>query len=287
MSARCPDGHLSQAQDYCDTCGLPIGASSSAAPAPTPAESGVAPTALEPRECPHCGAPAAARALFCENCGYDFTTGTAPGSLPRPGGVGSRASLDSGGSAPAGTPGGGEEDEDVSAVVRPRGAAPQVQPDSGGRPHAGADVEGLTRPTSAVTTGPTGWVAEVWVDPDWFSEQDPPDPLPSVGHPQVIPLRARSVLVGRPSRSRGITPDVDCSGDPGVSRRHCQLTFDGVRWSVEDLQSANGTFLGPVGDPLPVTPVRPGERRVVEPGTRLYVGGWTRIALREALPSEA
>ncbi len=24
MSARCPDGHLSESTDYCDTCGLPM-----------------------------------------------------------------------------------------------------------------------------------------------------------------------------------------------------------------------------------------------------------------------
>lgn len=275
MSVRCPEGHQSQAEDYCDTCGAPIGESTT--PPPAAAPSAPAP-ASEPRTCPNCQAAAAARALFCENCGYDFTTDTAPSGASPAGVSATRTAV------PGETD--GEEDEDASAVVRPRSAPVPGAAPYGGLPPVGADGEGMTRPTSAVTTGPTGWVAEVWVDPEWFSEQDPPDPLPSVGHPHVVPLRARSVLVGRPSRSRGITPDVDCSGDPGVSRRHCQLTFDGVRWSVEDLQSANGTFLGPVGDPLPVTPVRPGERRVIEPGIRLYVGGWTRIALREAMPSE-
>ena len=54
----------------------------------------------------------------------------------------------------------------------------------------------------------------------------------------------RSVLVGRPSASRSIHPDIDCSGDIGVSRRQAQLTTDGQRWWVEDLQSANGTYVG-------------------------------------------
>jgi hypothetical protein len=29
-------------------------------------------------DCPHCGTPNEAGALFCEGCGYDFTTGQAP-----------------------------------------------------------------------------------------------------------------------------------------------------------------------------------------------------------------
>src|SRR3954454_1355422 len=90
----CPNGHPSTASDYCDTCGVPIpagasapdpgGASTSAAPessaarAPDagPAGSG----APDPQVCPNCGSPKDAAALFCEACGYDFTTGT----MPRP-----------------------------------------------------------------------------------------------------------------------------------------------------------------------------------------------------------
>src|SRR5690606_25776352 len=35
--------------------------------------------------CPHCGALNVEDALFCESCGYDFTTGTPPmGSDPQP-----------------------------------------------------------------------------------------------------------------------------------------------------------------------------------------------------------
>ena len=73
-----------------------------------------------------------------------------------------------------------------------------------------------------------------------------------------MPLRERSVLVGRPSASRNIHPAVDCGTDSGVSRRHCQLNTDGQRWWVEDLQSANGTYVSRAGDPLPTTPIPPG-----------------------------
>ncbi len=65
---------------------------------------------------------------------------------------------------------------------------------------------------------------------------------------------APSVLVGRASRSRDITPDIDLSSDNGISRRHAQLTTDGTRWWVEDLGSSNGTYVGPAVGPLPTDP---------------------------------
>ena len=102
------------------------------------------------------------------------------------------------------------------------------------------------------------WVAEVWVDPDWYAAQESEDPCPSPGLPGVVPLRLQSVLIGRPSTSRNIHPEIDCTGDPGVSRRQAQLTTDGQRWWVEDLQSSNGTYVGPASGPLPTDPVPPG-----------------------------
>ena len=84
-TATCPNGHESEAPDYCDTCGAPIaeGGGSAGASAATPATSG-GETASEPvagpESCLSCGADKASGALFCEACGYDFTTGT----MPRP-----------------------------------------------------------------------------------------------------------------------------------------------------------------------------------------------------------
>ena len=97
----------------------------------------------------------------------------------------------------------------------------------------------------------------------------------------------RSVLVGRPSVSRGIHPQVDCGADTGVSRRHCQLSTDGQRWWVEDLQSSNGTYVSPAGEALPTDPIPPGQRRELGDGDRLYLGAWTRLVVRKALPGEA
>ncbi len=251
----CPNGHASTASDYCDTCGVPIPAGEAApdpaaggaAAAPDPAAgsgagasaggSGVA-AAPDPQACPNCGSPHDEAALFCEACGYDFTTGT----LPRP--------VD-----PAGAP---------DAVAVPDGPDPAP-----------------LAPAIAVD-----WVAEVWVDPDWYAAQESQDPCPSPGLPAVVELAAKSVLIGRPSASRNIHPEVDCTGDSGVSRRQAQLTTDGQRWWVEDLQSSNGTYVGPASGPLPTDPVTPGQRRELSEDDRIYVGAWTRIVVRRATPEE-
>jgi FHA domain/zinc-ribbon domain len=263
----CPDGHTSQSGDYCDVCGLPIqgsagssaagsavgsAAGSSAAPSslPPPLPGSAGPRAGSPplaspasslsldtpaaatRTCPNCSTDNPADALFCENCGYDFTTG----QLPRP-------------------------------------LAP---PDL-------ASAQGVPPPAP---DGTVDWVAEVWIDPDWYAAQGVTDPLPSAGEPAVVPLAERTVLVGRTSTSRNIHPQIDCSADSGVSRRHAQLSTDGQRWWVEDLQSSNGTYVGGAGEPLPTTPVPPGQRVELADDDRVYVGAWTRIVVRRAAPGE-
>jgi len=100
--------------------------------------------------------------------------------------------------------------------------------------------------------------------------------------PVIVPLDMRSLLVGRRSVSRNITPQIDCGADSGVSRRHAQLTTDGQRWWVEDLQSSNGTYIGGAGEALPTTPITPGQRVELEDDDRIYVGAWTRIVVRQS-----
>jgi FHA domain len=248
MIAVCPAGHSSLAQDYCDVCGLPID------PAVTPARA-APPTATSQQPgrqpCPNCGADNSVDALFCESCGYDFTTGTMPRSLVSP--------------------------------AFPN--APTVNPSP-------------LSPTSAVpTTGPAigngvqpaetlDWVAEVWIDPAWYEAQQSPDPMPSPGLPVVVPLRSRSILIGRTSRSRNIHPQIDCEPDSGVSRRQTQLTTDRSRWWVEDLDSANGTFVAAATDPIPTSPIPVGLKHELAADDRIYVGAWTRIVIRRATDDE-
>lgn len=141
-------------------------------------------------------------------------------------------------------------------------------------------------PPVELLTGPVEWVAELWVDPAWLAVQETRHQPPSGGPPVVVPLRGRTLLIGRPSASQHITPDIDCSHDPGVSRRHAQLTTDGVRWFVEDLDSANGSFVGPAAGPLPEYPVPRSTRVELDDDDRLYIGAWTRIVVRRATASE-
>jgi hypothetical protein len=55
------------------------------------------------------------------------------------------------------------------------------------------------------------------------------------------------LLIGRKDNARGIFPDVDLGldggYDAGVSRRHAILSYEDSAYRVEDLGSANGTFI--------------------------------------------
>ena len=58
---------------------------------------------------------------------------------------------------------------------------------------------------------------------------------------------ATTQLIGRRDEARGVVPEVDLGGDggydSGVSRRHAMLTCRDDEYYVEDLGSANGTFI--------------------------------------------
>lgn len=380
MSVRCPEGHLSEATDYCDTCGMPI-ASGAAVPGGavpdaggpldlgTPVGAGLGGAGLggaaqswgaqpgmldlaglegrggpgggavsagaggaqaggppAPAACPHCGAPAVPGALFCEACGYDFTTGTPPHEGPPVATAGDALGSEAGELAAAEEPEaepGAEvsrpEPEDVADALDPEVTKPAAEAGEAAEvgeaaeaaeleaeAEPGAEVSGpgsnqepdpepLPAPAPTEASRPyeggdavvnTPWLVEVWIDPDWYAEQETPEPAPSAGVPRLAVLHGTRALVGRFSRSRGVVPEVDCAGDPGVSRRHCELSTDGVRWWVTDLDSANGTFVGAVGAPLPTEPISPGVRRELSEGDRLYLGGWTRLVLRHALVEE-
>ena len=131
--------------------------------------------------------------------------------------------------------------------------------------------------------GPARWVAEIWIDPEWYRIQQAPEQLPSPGQPLIQSLRKSTIVIGRTSASG--RPDLDCVTDTGVSRRQAVLTTDGIRWFLEDLGSSNGTYIGQVDRPLPTAPIS--GRVELGPHDRIYVGSWTRIVVRPALMQEA
>ena len=290
MSAVCPNGHTSEAEDYCDVCGSPIDPS-----AVTPAGSAQPPGAAQPGGAgqPANGAPAGA-GQPAEAQGEAVSEGGVSG-IP-----GGQSSLDL--DAPAPTEPAPAEPAPTEAsrlecpnchTENPEGAlfceACGYDFTTGAMPRASAAEaasSALAGPGEEEQGEPFEWVAEVWVDPDWYATQEAEDPCPSPGLPTLIPLRHKSLLLGRVSSSRNTHPEIDLSTDPGVSRRHAQLTTDGTRWFVEDLDSSNGTFVAPASGPLPDQPIQVGPKRELDDDDRLYVGAWTRVVVRRATPEE-
>ena len=254
----CPIGHKTQQTDFCDTCGLPIDPNAEAdAPTPTPVPVPV-PAAAEPApesgktlECPNCRTPNLPQALFCEACGYDFETGQVPDN-----------------------------------PWAPAAAAEEYLPEAPVGAEATAEQEPAATEREPVAGRPITWVAELWIDPDWYALQGSPDPLPSASLPDIIPLVEEQNLIGRMSVSRSIFPQIDCELDTGCSRRHALLTTDWTRWWVEDLDSANGTFVGDATGPLPSMPI-PRGRVELRPDQRIYLGAWSRIVVRRATDDES
>jgi pSer/pThr/pTyr-binding forkhead associated (FHA) protein len=77
--------------------------------------------------------------------------------------------------------------------------------------------------------------------------------------------------------------------DPLVSRRHCQILWDGVYCTVEDLGSTNGTYVN--GQPLTaVYALRPGDRLQVahvvfdfaDPQATLIGHKWPKLEIEQA-----
>ncbi len=408
MSAICPLGHTSDSEDYCDTCGSPMGstaggsASAGSAAAPTSAGGAAtgagaagsgpegAPPAPTTQQCPNCDTVNVADALFCEACGYDFTTGVMPRPIaladgsylapmeprqptepaesadpdappetavapeagategsdstaagpatdaaePSADETPARSGESAGDSASPSVEAGVDDDEatesatesaveaatepDVASDVEAESSGPVVAPapktpagetaaEAESSSHlatpapagpAAAAPSPSPSPSAGAGEAPSGklaayrppsretakdWIVEVWIDPDWYAVQDSDEPCPSPGIPEIVALRD-GALVGRPSASRRIHPDIDVGTDTGVSRRQALLSTDGHRWWVEDLDSSNGTFVGPASGPLPVDPIA--SRVEVDADDRIYVGAWTRLVVRPATDSE-
>lgn len=246
----CPNGHESVDPDWCDTCGTRLSAADPT-PAATPSPSGAggaAPPAGSPTAtaaCPNCSVANSIDSLFCEDCGYDFTTGQAPAPpAPRPPVIESATPL--AGAAQSATPG---------SAVPPK-------------------------PPPAPPT--TEWTLQVSVDPAWFALKGsladaPCPPVSSI----EIGLPTSSALVGRTSQSRNLHPEIALDNDPGVSRRHAQLVFDVGAWTIADVGSTNGTYLVASGtEPTEHTEaLLANTAATIAPGDRIFLGAFTCLSL--------
>ena len=91
-----------------------------------------------------------------------------------------------------------------------------------------------------------------------------------MNYAQITVIEPNGVKRSRPLTSRGLaigrSPDNDLViAYDLVSRHHAQVTFDGNRYYVTDLDSANGTFLGN-------TKLIPNEPTSWSPGIPLQIG---------------
>ncbi len=262
------------------------------------------------RECPNCHATSVGDVAFCGSCGYDFVTGSEPVAGGR---AGARGGVDGNWEADPEGGDGAEEPaeplptslqaaEPLEAYIDPRRDADDIElPTTAAE--LGLDEDELARrPRVPPPTPPapgqareahdrpehrppsrdkdTGWVAELWVDHVWAATRDSDQPVPDAGPPEVTRLTTDNLVVGRTNIERGLHPDLDAGTDAGVSVRHAQLTGDGHRWWIEDLDTSNGTYVGTVGEPLPTEPLDHGERVEIDEDDRVYLGAWTRLVLR-------
>jgi hypothetical protein len=215
----CPKGHHSQAGDYCDECGAPIGASTTPAPEAVPA---VAKTLTVPATppgdpCPDCDTPRGGR--FCEVCGYDFVLAPAAG-----GGMSGATATSAGSSA----------------------GSPDL-------------VSGRTGTWRLVVTADPAYHARMQAQADADAEPIAlpvfvPERRFDLDRPRVlIGRRSRSRGI-EPEVDLSGPP-----ADPAVSHAHALLVqqADGD-WAVVDLDSANGTYVNdnphaiPANTPTPV-----------------------------------
>lgn len=272
--ATCPAGHPSAGDQFCEVCGVLIGAAPAFVTENAPAENapagdpagatgqGTAAGAAAPpgEPCPRCGAPRAGN--FCESCGYDFAA-VGPDTLD-PAVFRSAPPLPPRSFPPPPPPPAPPPPPPPATPQSP--SAPQVAPTQAG----------------PVPPAPGGeWTAVVTADRAYYDAVQAaggPDAagiaFPAYSPQRRFRLAGDEVRIGRRSVSTGIDPEIDLSvppADPGVSRLHAVLlrSPDGG-WCVVDPGSANGTEVNgseiPQGQPVPL-----------RDGDRIHLGAWTEL----------
>lgn len=126
------------------------------------------------------------------------------------------------------------------------------------------------------------WCAVIAPDRDYFETAGAAAQaftFPATNQARRVTLTGSAVRIGRHSRSRAITPEIDLAvppADPCVSREHARLLSqpDGT-WAVIDDGSENGTYLNGGTTPIPSRQLIP-----LSEGDRVHLGVWTTITLR-------
>jgi hypothetical protein len=277
--ATCPSGHQSASVDFCDVCGVLIGAAPSLAAEVLPAgdTGGTASTTvggapLTPAEpCPRCGVARVGQ--FCESCGYDFSAAGPDTFVPGTFGPGAYPPVPPPAAPPPPAP---PPPAPPSPGPVPPASPPPAPPDAGPVTQAPPSVPVQPAPLADVE-----WIAVVSADRAYYDSIQAaggPDAA-GIAFPAYFPQRrfrlaGSEMRIGRHSLSSGINPEIDLSvppADPGVSRLHAVLlkTPDGT-WSVVDPGSANGTVVN--GSEIPYDQAVP-----LRDGDRIHLGAWTEL----------
>jgi hypothetical protein len=166
----------------------------------------------------------------------------------------------------------------LDQVSSPHEAAPPA-----GYPVPGRDQPTVAAPPTAWSSPAGTWSAVVSADHAYFESVQAANStdveaihFPAQPLERRITLERTPLAIGRRSRSRNIEPDIDLTGDPGVSRMHAMLAADATgTWTITDRDSPNGTLLnGAEIRPLQPIPLRDGDY--------INLGAWTRITITRA-----
>ncbi len=280
--APCPNGHESASDDFCDVCGMRIGASPATGPSPAVSAPPRPDTAAE--TCPRCGTPRTGQ--FCEACGRNFNGPRfIPAGPPPPASAGPPPSSPASSLPPASA-------IPPTSVGSPTPSAPSA-PSAESAPSArSAPSVPSARSAPSVPSSPSmssfpypqaTWTAVVGADRAYYERVQAltgPEGA-AVAYPPYCAERrfqlvGNQMRIGRRSVSRGLVPEIDLSGppsDPGISRLHAVLiaTPDGS-WAVLDPGSANGTLVN--GSEIGI-----GDRVPLRDGDRINLGAWTAITV--------
>lgn len=80
MTDICPDGHASEMTDFCSECGIVMSTGAPHAPTASPGAGAASGDAV----CSNCAEPHGPDDVFCENCGFDFSSGSLPDAAIEP-----------------------------------------------------------------------------------------------------------------------------------------------------------------------------------------------------------
>ncbi len=226
------------------------------------------------QRCPQCGAPVMSDANFCGQCGYNLQT--RPPIVPAlelahhatpPGSAGPIAVPD--GASPPAT--------SAASMAQLWNPAPSIAPDAGSNiasdnPQQPLEPSELT--TNLLVAG--GPRAELANDvPPVLAATGPVTQLQraiarfvhiSTNAVITLPEHLNPIHIGKPNDL--VPPDVDLSGLPNaevVSRIHADIRIEGDAYYLEDVGSANGTYVNGL-------PLVPGNRHRLRPGDRLAFG---------------